>query len=108
MRLDGVDDVSQQRVARRVALTVVDQLEPVDIHVGQHEPTVPVPRSIDLVLERNRPELTPQSTGELIDLRMLQLGSCLLAILHRGGSLRRCRHAIGRGGPTVGGGVISV
>jgi hypothetical protein len=90
VRSDRTDYVAQQRVARRVSLSVVDVLESVDVDVGEHEASVAVPSAVDLALEHDIPKLSAERAGELIDLRVMQLRSRVLAI-------RRCVVAIACG-----------
>jgi hypothetical protein len=59
VRLERSDHISQQRVARRVALAVVDLLEPVDVDEGEHQASVRGPSAVDLALERGHSELPP-------------------------------------------------
>jgi len=110
--LDCTDHVSQQRVARRMALAIVDLLEPVDVDVGEDEASVSVPSAVDLVLERDYSKLAPESAGELIELGVSQLGSRVLAIVRGGSAVGRRELAVGRREPAVGlavgGGLASI
>src|SRR5439155_3336942 len=66
--LYGGDDIAQQRVARGMALAVVELLESVDVHEGEYEPSVSVSSAIDLVFEGGHPEVASVGASELIEL----------------------------------------
>ncbi|MEO6857549.1 MAG: hypothetical protein ABI323_03050 [Solirubrobacteraceae bacterium] len=95
MCFDRTDDVSQQRVARRVTLAVIDLLEPVDVDVGEHQTSVSVPSTVDLAPNLDHSKLATEDAGEMVELRASQIGSRLLAIRRRVHAIRRRVHAIG-------------
>jgi hypothetical protein len=85
--LDRGGDVTQQRIAGAVTLTVVRLLEAVDIDIREDQMSVSVARAVDLTLEQQQPDLTAERAGELIELGASQVSSAQVVIAIRAGAI---------------------
>ena len=103
MGSDRRDDRSEQRVARGMALAVVDLLELVDVDEGEDETAGAVTSTVDLPLECEHSQSAAQRAGEWIELRLFQRLFQKLAIPGRGRAIRSGAFAVHRSAGTLGG-----
>jgi hypothetical protein len=96
VQLHGSHDVAQQRVARGMTLAVVDLFETVDVNEGEHELSITVSRTVDLLLKRDHPQPPSKRAGERIELRESELLCGLLTVARRQSAVRRGLRSVSR------------
>ena len=97
MRSHRRDERPQDLVPRRVPNPVVDALQVVDVDEGDDVATVAAPRPVELVCERQPADLAAERSGEIVEMRTVQLGLQSLALASGLGPVDRGLGAI-RGG----------
>ena len=108
MLLDRVCDRAQEPVAGDMAAVIVDLFESVDVDVGKHEVPVPTARAGDLALEDEHAHHAAEGARELVDLRTLELGRCLLMIAIGRGAICGGRDPVARGAFAISGRLVTV
>ena len=97
MLLNCGNDVTQQRVAGAVTVSVVDLLEPIDVDVDEDQVPVSASRAVDLTFQQQQPDPTTERAGELIKLRLAQVVSAQGVIAVGVGAVFNRGFAIGGG-----------
>src|SRR5207247_663428 len=101
IRAKGLTDVSKQRVAGQMALTVVDLFEAIDVDEREHERGARAMRTLELARHFLEPEPARPSTGQFVRRSKRQIVWRFRAVPERLSAFTARLFAIGGGAGTV-------